>query len=194
MTCSDLVVRLAFAPPAPGGGLAGSALARALVERQAAVVLGGRGGPLTWARTESGRPYLIEAPEMRFSISHSGPYVGVVFAVVPCGLDIELSTRRARPALARRFAPDEREYIAAADPAALANDRLLEVWTKKEAYLKWLGVGLGAGLASFSVLDPAALGVGFIGLAPGPRGDLTGHICVDQATARSAAVRQIWED
>ncbi|MDR3107014.1 MAG: 4'-phosphopantetheinyl transferase superfamily protein, partial [Bifidobacteriaceae bacterium] len=119
------------------------------------------------------------------------------FAAAPCGLDIEVSTRPVNPAVVRRFAPDERDHIAAGGPPGLVNARLLEIWTKKEAYLKWLGAGIGGergGLAAFSVLRPAALAAGFIALTAGPRGDLTGHVCVAQEAARSAVVREIWEE
>jgi 4'-phosphopantetheinyl transferase len=123
---------------------------------------------------------LAEWPEFDFSISHCGPYVGVAFADAACGLDLEVAGRSVDLSVARRFAAVERDYILTAPPA-LAPERFLEVWVKKEAYLKWLGQGLGAGLGSFSVLDPGRLGVTFARLAPGPRGDLVGWVCLGGA-------------
>jgi hypothetical protein len=148
-------------------------------------------GKLTWARTDAGRPYLVELPEFWFSIAHAGPYVGVALAGVACGLDLEIAGRAVNPALARRFAPDERAFVEAAAPGARGR-RLLEVWTKKEAYLKWSGRGIAGGLGGFSTLDPAALGVGFLPLAGGPRRDLIGWVCLEAAAARRASLRQEW--
>jgi 4'-phosphopantetheinyl transferase len=147
-------------------------LAREIVEREARSAFGTR--DLTWARTEAGRPYLAELPDFHFSISHSGPHVGVAFGgAARCGLDIEWTGRAVELAVARRFAADERDYVESG-PAGTPAGRLLEVWTKKESYLKWLGQGLGAGLSRFSVLDSAALGVRFVDVS---RAGLIGHIC-----------------
>ncbi|MDR2348741.1 MAG: 4'-phosphopantetheinyl transferase superfamily protein [Bifidobacteriaceae bacterium] len=148
---------------------------------------------LTWARTEAGRPYLVELPDLGFSISHSGPYVGAVFAPGACGLDLEVSGRAVNMALTRRFAPEEGAFVVGGRRET-AGARLLEIWTKKEAYLKWAGRGLAGGLESFSVLDPAGLGVRFIQLSGGPRGDLVGFVCLDADAAGSASppLRERW--
>jgi hypothetical protein len=78
----------------------------------------------------------------------------------------------------RRLAPAEREYIQAAPPA-LARLRFLEIWTKKEAYLKYRGPGLAAGLKTFSVMEPEPLGITFTS-PPAVRTtapDLIAHLC-----------------
>jgi 4'-phosphopantetheinyl transferase len=129
-------------------------------------------------------------PEFQFSISHAGPYVGVAFASAPCGLDLEPADRAVNPAVARRFAPAERDHVSSGPPSSQAS-RFLEIWTKKEAYLKWTGDGAGAGLATFSVLDPAGLGVVFLPLSGGPRDDLVGWVCA-RAEFGAAGLREEW--
>ncbi|MDR1442079.1 MAG: 4'-phosphopantetheinyl transferase superfamily protein [Bifidobacteriaceae bacterium] len=221
MPSFQVLVRLAAVPG--GAGRQAAALARAVVERQARVALGwnvadlGEGGQsvgLTWKRTEDRKPYLAECPEFSFSVSYTRRHVGVAFAgpaggperaggpdwardlgAVTCGLDLELVGRTVNLALADRFAADERDYILSG-PSDLTGQRLLDVWTKKEAYLKWLGVGMRAGLGSFTVLDPVALGVGFLGLAPGLADGLIGHVCVERPVAAACAggVREEWLD
>jgi 4'-phosphopantetheinyl transferase len=127
-------------------------------------------------RTAAGQPQLEGIDGWFFSISYAGDLVGVASARCPVGLDLEPATRRPAAMLARRFASDERAYIAAAPGGAHGRDqRFLEIWTKKESYLKWRGCGLAAGLASFSVLQPARLGVQFwpVGASAG----LMGHVC-----------------
>ncbi|MDR3361228.1 MAG: 4'-phosphopantetheinyl transferase superfamily protein, partial [Bifidobacteriaceae bacterium] len=72
--------------------------------------------------------------------------------------------------------PDERAHIEAAAEED-ASRRFLEIWTKKEAYLKWRGTGLAGGLESFSVLAPEPFGVVFHPVTlPGDE-RFVGHVC-----------------
>ncbi|MDR2565046.1 MAG: 4'-phosphopantetheinyl transferase superfamily protein [Bifidobacteriaceae bacterium] len=174
---------------------AASALAREIVEekaREAWAESRDEAPPdrWTWGRTDAGKPHLVELPEFQFSVSHAGPYVGAAFASGPCGLDVEPADRPVDLAVARRFAPDERDYVSSGPPSSQAS-RFLEIWTKKEAYLKWTGAGVGAGLAAFSVLDPAGLGAVFLSLSRGPGGDLIGWVCA-RAEFGAAGLREEW--
>ncbi|MEV0529975.1 4'-phosphopantetheinyl transferase superfamily protein [Streptomyces sp. NPDC050439] len=95
-----------------------------------------------------GRPALADPPvPLHFSLSHSFGVALLGFAPVPLGVDVERMPREetveaCEPALHVR----ERAELAAVSPA----DRRAVfgwLWTRKEAYLKGLGVGLGRGPA-----------------------------------------------
>jgi 4'-phosphopantetheinyl transferase len=104
--------------------------------------------PLEFAATEKGKPYLPGAPELKFSLSHSH---GMALIAVALDVDVGVDVERVRPiaqfeAIAERFFPPSE---AAAFAAALAGERerdFFRRWTRIEAMLKALGVGLyGAG-------------------------------------------------
>jgi phosphopantetheinyl transferase len=98
-----------------------------------------------------GKPMLdsaLRAPStLDFSLSHSGEFglVGIAMAG-RIGVDIEQRVPADALALARRwFAPEETAWLELL-PTAERDRRFLECWTRKEAYLKALGLGLSGGL------------------------------------------------
>jgi 4'-phosphopantetheinyl transferase len=101
--------------------------------------------------TEYGKPYFPELPDAHFNISHSLGYAALAISNAPVGVDIERLSRverikdRGRFA-ARAFAKDELENVGGALD-------FLDIWTRKEAYLKLDGRGLAIGLRSFSVIS-----------------------------------------
>lgn len=82
----------------------------------------------------NGRP---ELPFCRFSIAHSAEMAVCAFSDRPIGIDVE----KLRPVPVRKkyplFSPDETAYIN--DVSGSGESRFLEIWTKKEAYIKMLG-------------------------------------------------------
>jgi hypothetical protein len=61
-----------------------------------------------------------------------------------------------------------------------ANDRAVEVWARKLAYLQWLRKGVEGGLAGFDVTAPESLGVRFSQVALGLQAPgLVGWVCSD---------------
>jgi len=110
---------------------------------------------LRFTYSQYGRPELAfpAAPELRFSVSHSGDLVVYALARgVEIGIDVEkIRPMKDAPAVARRFFSEtEQRSLAAAGP-----DRSLQAfftcWTRKEAYIKATGVGLSTPLDRFSV-------------------------------------------
>lgn len=85
-------------------------------------------------RTPRGKPYAENAPF--FNFSHSGDWILCAVSDTPVGADIE-TPRTVSPILLRRVCtPAELAYIG--DDAK----RFLEIWTAKEAYLKYRGTGI----------------------------------------------------
>lgn len=93
-----------------------------------------------------GKPYFENLPDFYFNISHSGDLTVIAISDQNIGIDIE-KLRNINLRVAKRFCEDEYTYITKnVSPTAF-----FEIWTKKEAYLKYLGEGLHGRLNSFSV-------------------------------------------
>lgn len=117
--------------------------------------------------TDYGKPYLDgitgSAQRIRFNTSNSGELA--VFAVTAereIGVDVE--AERKIPdvlALARRFFSAAEYAALCARPADTRQQAFLTCWTRKEAYIKAVGMGISMSLADFDVAvgpsEPAAL-------------------------------------
>jgi phosphopantetheinyl transferase len=115
-------------------------------------------GEIGFKETEKGRPYLPEAPDLRFSFSSCRlGFLGAWSSTRAIGVDLEDRTRRLEAVeLAQRyFLEAEAKAVAGADaPARLA--LFFKLWTLKEAALKSIGEGLPFGLDAFGFeLTPA---------------------------------------
>jgi 4'-phosphopantetheinyl transferase len=120
----------------------------------------GRCAPAEWrfAISPHGRPSVLEADKLSFSLTHAGPRAAVAIGGGQAlGLDLEFirPERDALPLARRFFAPAETEWLTglapAERPAAFA-----ALWTVKEAVLKARGSGLTEPLRSAEVeLDPS---------------------------------------
>lgn len=101
---------------------------------------------------EHGKPFLPQEPRQQFSVSHTGPWYAVAFALdEPLGLDIQTVRRGGREHLIMRrfFTPEERRLVQEHPDPAWAFSRL---WSKKEALVKHTGQGIG-GLRYCPVLE-----------------------------------------
>lgn len=97
---------------------------------------------------EHGKPFLKEREDFCFSFSHAGEYVVFVSSDEPVGTDIENISRGNEKIARRYFQEDEYRSIYVEHSRSFA-----EIWTSKEAYVKYLGTGLSQGLDTFNVLD-----------------------------------------
>jgi len=95
-----------------------------------------------------GKPKLQgETPALEFNVSHSGEFVLIGIAPLPCGVDIE----RIRPGLReqeiaeRFFCPQEVQWLSRTQMG------FARLWTAKEAIIKALGGGLSIPLSSVDV-------------------------------------------
>ncbi|PID94064.1 MAG: hypothetical protein CSA95_04715 [Bacteroidetes bacterium] len=97
-----------------------------------------------------GKPQLEGHEGWHFNKAHSGDWVVVATSDAPLGVDVE-RVKAAPLAVARRFfSPEEIQLLSTAEDAH--RDRLFyQLWTAKEAYLKYLGIGIKYGLDRFSV-------------------------------------------
>ncbi len=107
--------------------------------------------PYIIKRTAHGKPFLPDE-NIKFSYCHTEGLCAAVISDYECGIDAENMERKASFAeiSSRFFTADENEYLSS---KSFSSEVFYEIWTKKEAYLKFTGRGLAAGLNSFSVLS-----------------------------------------
>jgi len=108
---------------------------------------------LTIAEDDHGKPFLPDDPDLAFNLSHSnGVALLATLRSGAIGCDIEWrNPELACPKVAARlFAPDEYAALAAL-PADQWVTGFFHCWTRKEAFVKALGLGLSYPLDAFSV-------------------------------------------
>jgi len=115
----------------------------------------GRCAPADWrfAISPQGRPSVLDATGLSFSLTHAGPRAAVAIAAGQAlGLDLEPVRRERDPLpLARRFfAEAEREWLTGLPPGERPAG-FCALWTVKEAVLKARGCGLTEPLRSVEV-------------------------------------------
>lgn len=113
--------------------------------------LGKHSNDLNILVSSSGKPYLIGHQGVEFNLSHTKNAIVVALSDAPVGIDIE-KIREIDFGIADRFFT-EKELTWLREPGADQMQRFFMVWTRKEALLKYEGVGLSGGLKTHEVLD-----------------------------------------
>jgi 4'-phosphopantetheinyl transferase len=112
--------------------------------------------------TAHGRPYLDPAWGVEFSTSHD---VGVAVIAVTTGIRVGVDVERVREldgaldVAASTMTEREISWLRSMPPESLSRG-FLELWTRKEAVVKGLGVGLSMPLAGFDCATVDATGLG----------------------------------
>jgi 4'-phosphopantetheinyl transferase len=128
-------------------------VARGALRTVLASYLGRDPRQLAFAYGPRGKPTLVGDDGLRFNVAHSH---GLALLAVARARDLGVDLERVRPlpaaeAIARRFfSPRERGALDALPPGRRL-DAFLSLWTRKEAYLKATGGGLGWGRALAAV-------------------------------------------
>ncbi len=128
--------------------LAGDMLVRKYISR----LYGIPKDQLIFANGEHGKPYVVNAPA-HFSISHSLKYTVVAISNEPIGIDTEIIKEFPAIVAHKLFNADEKAYISGNTPfrrKSQMEKAFFEIWTAKEAYLKYKGLGLSGGISSLS--------------------------------------------
>ena len=107
----------------------------------------------SFVRDLSGRPSALKGI-FDFNISHSEEYVICALEVAEgarVGVDIQspIAVERQKRLAGRFLSPDEAEYYEKSGERA---DIFLSMWTRKEAYLKYIGSGISVDLRAVSTL------------------------------------------
>ncbi|HRO66000.1 MAG TPA: 4'-phosphopantetheinyl transferase superfamily protein [Pseudobdellovibrionaceae bacterium] len=113
---------------------------------------------VAWLKNENGKPYL-EKSEIRFSVSHSGPYWAFAYSNTGnIGIDLEVWRDWSRLSrIARRvFRDDENQsWMELSDPKEQVG-QILTLWTRKEAYIKAKGSQLFRELSKFDAIPSSS--------------------------------------
>ena len=105
---------------------------------------------IKFSENEYGKPYLEDYPDFHFNISHTRDALAVAIADNDIGVDIEHIKKADVKIADRFFALPEKEFVM---QSADKNKAFYQIWTRKEAYIKYLGRGLSVPLTYFNVLD-----------------------------------------
>lgn len=108
--------------------------------------LGVEASHLVFDKGENGKPFLPNARDLHFNLSHSGDWIVAALDDEPVGLDLE----KVRPFATdmRRFVcgPEEEKFFSGGKKEL--DEAYVRCWTFKESYLKYLGRGLSLPLPS----------------------------------------------
>lgn len=105
---------------------------------------------------EYGKPF-VKGVDIHFNMSHSGRYALAAVSDSNVGVDIERRRSNRINVAKRCFCKEEYEYIMAAESEDEREERFLEYWTLKEAYIKYIGAGLSIPLNSFRVVRESSI-------------------------------------
>jgi 4'-phosphopantetheinyl transferase len=93
-----------------------------------------------------GRPGLSRGDGPYFSLSHTGDVVLLAFASTPVGIDVEAPPPTTSVASVSRGLHQREQEELADLPREERAAAFMRCWTRKEAYLKGIGVGIGGGV------------------------------------------------
>jgi 4'-phosphopantetheinyl transferase len=131
-------------------------VAHALLRRLLATYLETDPARLLFGQAAFGKPFLIDHPELCFSLSHSGDFALVALARCQVGVDVERLDQQIEidGVAASAFSALELAELRTLVPAE-RRAAFFRLWTRKEAYVKARGEGLRRPTYSFSVSSRA---------------------------------------
>ncbi|MCA1293870.1 4'-phosphopantetheinyl transferase superfamily protein [Paenibacillus sp. alder61] len=122
----------------------GEALARYMIAGKTGLPM----NELIFDKNRYGKPYIRGQQRIFFNLSHSGRYVICGLDQEEIGIDLE-EVKSMDLGIARKFFhANEYIYLLSREPEQRM-DALFELWTLKESYIKYLGVGLQKPLDAF---------------------------------------------
>ena len=102
---------------------------------------------------EKGKPYVANASNVFFNVSHTGKFVACACSDVPVGIDIEeIGSQAGVIEIADRFFTTLEKSAILLSPSP--EEAFCRLWTLRESYVKMRGTGFEFGLAPLSCSFP----------------------------------------
>jgi 4'-phosphopantetheinyl transferase len=115
--------------------------------------VGIKNSEISFIRNKYGKPFLQDYPKFHYNVSHTRNAIAVAISDDPIGVDIE-KIRKSEIGIAKKFFT-ENEFKYVTGNSKNIDERFYEIWTKKEAYIKYTGKGLSLLLSDvIDVFDP----------------------------------------
>lgn len=101
------------------------------------------------------KPKLLSAPQYHFNFSHTRNMILCTISTEgPVGADLEnIQQDIPLEGMEKLFHPLEWQYIKNSF-SSIRSLRFYKLWTQKEAYIKYLGIGFSKDVSTFNLLDP----------------------------------------
>lgn len=112
---------------------------------------------LDFCFNEFGKPY-FKSHDIHFNISHSKDFVACAFSKTKVGVDIEWQGGKHERLIRFMHEEEQSEYWNISEK--YRQKYFYDLWCLKESYLKYLGIGIGSGLDTFSIYDLVGNDVG----------------------------------
>lgn len=107
--------------------------------------------PLILRYGSQGKPYLEEHPEIFFNLSHSGRVAACALCDEEVGVDVQ-EYRKVKESVAERFfTGQEKEQLKSLNNAEEYERLFFRMWSVKESYIKFTGLGMKQGLDTFVI-------------------------------------------
>ena len=108
--------------------------------------------PFHYIAAPGGKPRLEGHPEIHFNISHCAACAACALGDAPVGIDAENRFPWKESLATRICHPLERERLRKLEPEE-QEQWLNRIWSRKESYLKYLGIGIRRDLREFQVWE-----------------------------------------
>lgn len=105
----------------------------------------GKAIDIAYSYNKYGKPFLKNCHNLNFNISHSGEWVVVAVGKSQIGIDVEYKKENWDLVGEKVFSEYEKHW------SQNSPKKKAILWTIKEAYVKYLGIGLSKGMDSFSI-------------------------------------------
>ena len=104
---------------------------------------------ITFEKNDAGKPFIPNQNACYFNLSHSGDYAAVAVSEKEVGIDVEIVRTGKQKLVERFFSKEERKELL----DSWSDEAFTKIWTRKESYIKAIGMGMRMPLQAFNALE-----------------------------------------